>query len=101
MNAHYYSWICIQSVQASSHGLLLSPVMSTPSYSYGEPISPRSNLEAVVKRLLHAIQRLLHYLTLWSQGSVTEEEVSDVYVRLGSEFNATVMELRNLNIDTS
>ena len=50
-------------------------------------------------RLLIAIRQLLESLTHWSQGTVTEEQVSDVYVRLGNDFNLAVAAFTSCNID--
>ncbi|KDQ50771.1 hypothetical protein JAAARDRAFT_164568 [Jaapia argillacea MUCL 33604] len=47
-------------------------------------------VESTVTKLLVSIKALLESLTMWSQGKMTETEVSDVYVRLGNDFNAAV-----------
>jgi hypothetical protein len=49
--------------------------------------SATSHLESSVTRLLVATKQLLESLTLWSNGRQTETQVSDVYVRLGNDFN--------------
>jgi hypothetical protein len=49
-----------------------------------------AHLETTVTKLLVATKQLLEGLTDWSQGRITEEEVSDIYVRLGNCFNAAV-----------
>ena len=46
-----------------------------------------SNIESSVTRLLVATKQLIETLTGWSRRQATETEVSDVYVRLGNEFN--------------
>lgn len=60
-----------------------------------------SNVESTVTRLLVAIKQLLEALTLWSTGKMTEQQVSDVYVRLGNDFNAAVAAFAAFNIDMS
>lgn len=49
-----------------------------------------AHLETTVTKLLVATKQLLEGLTDWSQGRITEEQVSDIYVRLGNCFNAAV-----------
>jgi len=46
-----------------------------------------NNIESSVTRLLVATKELIDTLTKWSRRSATETDVSDVYVRLGNEFN--------------
>ena len=48
-----------------------------------------------------AIKALLESLTKWSIGEKTELEVSDVYVRLGNDFNAAVAAFTSYEIDMS
>jgi hypothetical protein len=47
-------------------------------------------VESAVTRLLVSIKELLEALTKWSTQQVTDMYVSDVYVRLGNDFNAAV-----------
>ena len=49
--------------------------------------------------LLIAIRQLLEALTLWSNENATEQQVSDVYVRLGNDFNLAVAAFSKYNID--
>ncbi|KAJ6581442.1 actin interacting protein 3-domain-containing protein [Mycena capillaripes] len=56
-------------------------------------------VESAVTRLLVAIKELLESLTQWSQLKVDETTVSDVYVRLGNDFNAAVAAFAAFNID--
>ncbi|KAI0070046.1 AIP3-domain-containing protein [Panus rudis PR-1116 ss-1] len=68
--------------------------------------SSRSNgttpaVESTVTRLLVAIKQLLESLTMWSKQEATETHVSDVYVRLGNDFNAAVSAFAAYNIDMS
>ena len=60
----------------------------------GSSSGSRSNggghLESTSTKLLVATKQLLEGLTDWSQGKINEEQVSDIYVRLGNCFNAAV-----------
>ncbi|EIW79298.1 AIP3-domain-containing protein [Coniophora puteana RWD-64-598 SS2] len=62
--------------------------------SQGHPV-----VESAVTRLLVAIKQLLESLTLWSECKIDEMQVSDVYVRLGNDFNAAVAAFAAFNID--
>jgi hypothetical protein len=56
-------------------------------------------VETAVTRLLVSIKALLEALTLWSELKVSENEVSDVYVRLGNDFNSAVAAFSTFSID--
>ncbi|KAH7105751.1 AIP3-domain-containing protein [Auriculariales sp. MPI-PUGE-AT-0066] len=58
-------------------------------------------VESAVTRLLVAIKQLLEALTLWSTLKMDEDEVSDVYVRLGNDFNSAVAAFGAYGIDMS
>lgn len=58
-------------------------------------------VESAVTRLLVAIKQLLESLTQWSKQQISETQVSDVYVRLGNDFNAAVAAFAAFNIDMS
>ncbi|KAH9931784.1 actin interacting protein 3-domain-containing protein [Fomitopsis serialis] len=47
-------------------------------------------VESAVTRLLVSIKQLLESLTKWSASEVDESFISDVYVRLGNDFNGAV-----------
>lgn len=51
--------------------------------------------------LLIATKQLLETLTQWSRQSATEGEVSDVYVRLGYEFNIACRAFTAIGVDTT
>lgn len=59
----------------------------------------KPQVESAVTKLLVSIKQLLEALTLWSTEKMNEAEVSDVYVRLGNDFNAAVAAFRQYNID--
>lgn len=56
-------------------------------------------MESTVTRLLVATKQLLESLTEWSHGKIDEGGVSDIYVRLGNEFNAASLAFTKEGID--
>lgn len=56
-------------------------------------------VESAVTRLLVSIKQLLESLTLWSEQRMDETQVSNVYVRLGNDFNAAVAAFAAFEID--
>lgn len=62
---------------------------------------PLSQIEKSVTHLLVATKQLLETLTQWSRGQATDTQVSDVYVRLGYEFNMACRAFSAINVDTS
>ncbi|TFK89181.1 AIP3-domain-containing protein [Polyporus arcularius HHB13444] len=80
-------------------------VSSTASSSRSERGTSRPQaspaVESAVTRLLVSIKVLLESLTQWSRQLVDEKYVSDVYVRLGNDFNAAVAAFSAFAIDMS
>ncbi|KAI1001463.1 hypothetical protein K3495_g6737 [Podosphaera aphanis] len=62
---------------------------------------PLSQIEKSVTHLLVATKQLLETLTQWSRKQATEAQVSDVYVRLGYEFNIACRAFTAINVETS
>ncbi|EPS32098.1 hypothetical protein PDE_07057 [Penicillium oxalicum 114-2] len=60
-----------------------------------------SQIEKSVTHLLVATKQLLETLTQWSRKQATETEVSDVYVRLGYEFNLACRAFNAIGVETS
>ncbi|KAF9902503.1 Bud site selection protein 6 [Linnemannia zychae] len=58
-------------------------------------------IEATVTKLLVATKQLLEGLTLWSTRKVTEDQVSDIFVQLATEFNMATQSFHEVGIDTS
>jgi len=54
-----------------------------------------------VTHLLVATKQLLETLTQWSRKQASENEVSDVYVRLGYEFNLACRAFNAIGVDTT
>ncbi|KAM3420880.1 hypothetical protein BST61_g4116 [Cercospora zeina] len=71
------------------------------SRSRQNPQQQLSTIEKSVTHLLVATKQLLETLTMWSTGRATEGEVSDVYVRLGYEFNIACRAFNAIGVDTS
>ncbi|POR35689.1 Bud site selection protein 6 [Tolypocladium paradoxum] len=69
--------------------------------SGGSASMPLSQIEKSVTHLLVATKQLLETLTQWSRGQATDSQVSDVYVRLGYEFNMACRAFTAINVDTS
>lgn len=60
-----------------------------------------SQIEKSVTHLLVATKQLLETLTQWSRHTATEGEVSDVYVRLGYEFNIACRAFNSIGVETN
>ncbi|KAJ5714185.1 uncharacterized protein N7483_011366 [Penicillium malachiteum] len=60
-----------------------------------------SQIEKSVTHLLVATKQLLESLTQWSRKQASETEVSDVYVRLGYEFNLACRAFNAIGVETS
>ena len=75
--------------------------MPSKKSSGGSTSVPLSQIEKSVTHLLVATKQLLETLTQWSRGNATDTQVSDVYVRLGYEFNMACRAFSAINVDTS
>ncbi|KAK3671844.1 Bud site selection protein 6 [Recurvomyces mirabilis] len=73
---------------------------SSSGRSRQNPQQQLSTIEKSVTHLLVATKQLLETLTMWSRGSAHESEVSDVYVRLGYEFNIACRAFNAIGVDT-
>lgn len=71
-----------------------------PSHSFSNS-PPLSQIEKSVTHLLVATKQLLETLTQWSRQQASDAQVSDVYVRLGYEFNLACRAFASINVDTS
>ena len=58
-----------------------------------------SSIESIVTQLLVTTKLLLEGLTSWSMGRMTEQQVSDIYVKLGSELNTVIHIFRQSGVD--
>ncbi|KAG9294171.1 hypothetical protein G9A89_021530 [Geosiphon pyriformis] len=63
--------------------------------------TPMSSIEKTVTTLLVATKSLLESLTAWSQGRMTEQQVSDVYVQLTSDFHKACQSFSKQGINVS
>lgn len=66
-----------------------------------QPDKQLSQIEKSVTHLLIATKQLLETLTQWSRKQASESQVSDVYVRLGYEFNLACRAFGAIGVDTS
>ncbi|KAI9233109.1 hypothetical protein MVEG_10031 [Podila verticillata NRRL 6337] len=60
-----------------------------------------SPIEQTVTKLLVATKQLLEGLTLWSMRKMSEEQVSDIFVQLATQFNLASQSFHEVGIDTS
>ncbi|KAG5947861.1 hypothetical protein E4U53_006373 [Claviceps sorghi] len=88
-----------RSSTASSRSAQSGPTRRTGSGSSSSV--PLSQIEKSVTHLLVATKELLETLTQWSRGQASDTRVSDVYVRLGYEFNMACRAFAAINVDTS
>ncbi|KAG0213522.1 Bud site selection protein 6 [Mortierella sp. GBA30] len=77
-------------------------------YAAGTPVRRRKTdqgtmnpIEATVTKLLVATKQLLEGLTLWSTRKMTEDQVSDIFVQLATQFNLASQSFHEVGIDTS
>jgi hypothetical protein len=68
---------------------------------YADRDRAMGTIEASVTKLLIATKQLLESLTQWSRRQASENDVSDIYVSLGNEFNRAVVCFQNAGIDMS
>lgn len=70
----------------------------TDGYFNGKPIAPMMKTST---HILIATKELLENLTSWSRRQVSEEGVSNKYVRLGNEINDACRIFASMDLDTS
>lgn len=75
-----------------------SPTLSSPSPS---PSPPPSDVPTAVATLLGLTRQLQDVLRLWSDAAAGENQVSDAFVLVGMQFNATVNAFSRHRIDMS
>ncbi|KAJ3718666.1 hypothetical protein EV361DRAFT_971060 [Lentinula raphanica] len=71
--------------------------MQPPTYYQRAP----GDVPSAVRNLLLSLKQLQDILKHWSVGQATEAQVSDVYVQIGTDFNATVHAFTYHKIDIS
>ncbi|KAK7687680.1 hypothetical protein QCA50_008896 [Cerrena zonata] len=76
-----------------------SPII-TSSLQYTPPPSP-ADVPTAVSTLLGLTKQLQEVLRLWSVHQATESQVSDAYILVGLQFNATVNAFARHNVDMS
>ncbi|KAL8775680.1 MAG: hypothetical protein Q9209_000176 [Squamulea sp. 1 TL-2023] len=87
----------------SSSGSAKSSAYKRPSLTISnlQANQQLSQIEKSVTHLLVATKQLLETLTQWSRHTATEGEVSDVYVRLGYEFNIACRAFNSIGVETT
>ncbi|KAJ5951258.1 uncharacterized protein N7479_009671 [Penicillium vulpinum] len=78
-----------------------SSASSRSQSNKSQPDKQISQIEKSVTHLLVATKQLLETLTQWSRKQASENDVSDVYVRLGYEFNLACRAFSAIGVDTS
>ncbi|KAG0056527.1 Bud site selection protein 6 [Gryganskiella cystojenkinii] len=104
----------MQSIQENprhsmGQGYALAPQQSPPSSTTTASTTRRRKtdqgtmnpIEATVTKLLVATKQLLEGLTLWSTRKMAEEQVSDIFVQLATQFNLASQSFHEVGIDTS
>ncbi|EFQ96683.1 bud site selection protein 6 [Nannizzia gypsea CBS 118893] len=82
-------------------GARVSSASKASSTSRSNADKQLSQIEKSVTHLLVATKQLLEMLTQWSRKQAKETEVSDVYVRLGYEFNLACRAFSAIGMDTA
>ena len=78
----------------------VSPLPSSPSTTnLNSQSRSETEVQRAVSRLLSLTKQLQDVLNLWAHGSAYEEDVSDAYVLIGSQFDATVHAFWRAGVD--
>ncbi|CAG8558573.1 40634_t:CDS:2 [Gigaspora margarita] len=94
--------ICLlNNLISSVNGHLPSTDTSPPAQLKSTENSPFNTVNHTVTQLLVTTKSLLEALTAWSNGSVTEQKVSDIYVKLAIELNHVVQLFGQAGVNTS
>ncbi|OOQ85265.1 actin-interacting protein (Bud6/Aip3) [Penicillium brasilianum] len=86
---------------ASASGRSSSAASGRSQSAKSVPDKQISQIEKSVTHLLVATKQLLETLTQWSRKQASETDVSDVYVRLGYEFNLACRAFNAIGVETS
>ncbi|KAJ5160483.1 uncharacterized protein N7482_007487 [Penicillium canariense] len=89
------------SAMASASGRSSSAASGRSQSAKSVPDKQISQIEKSVTHLLVATKQLLETLTQWSRKQASETDVSDVYVRLGYEFNLACRAFNAIGVETS
>lgn len=77
------------------------PPPPPPQYMAGRPANNMYTIESTVTRLLVATKQLLESLTQWARREASEQDVSDIYVTLGNEFNIACRAFLSSNVEVA
>jgi hypothetical protein len=89
--------------QTSASSLSQASQSSSSGWSNFSRVTSRApgDVPSAVRNLLLSMKQLQETLKHWSVGQATETQVSDVYVQIGTDFNATVHAFSYHKIDLS
>ncbi|CAG8540081.1 4199_t:CDS:2 [Paraglomus occultum] len=101
-----YPSIQMPTPQIATQSSATSSPLNAPRQSPASPQkrgsgSPMSNIEQSVTKLLVCTKQLLEGLTAWSQKRTTEQQVSDIYVKLIGEFHGVCHVFNRVGLETS
>ncbi|KIK55282.1 hypothetical protein GYMLUDRAFT_48006 [Collybiopsis luxurians FD-317 M1] len=90
-------------VHTSASSLSQSSQTNSGGWSHLPRVSSRTpgDVPSAVRNLLLSMKQLQDILKHWSVGQASETQVSDVYVQIGTDFNATVHAFAYHKIDLS
>ncbi|KAJ7730233.1 hypothetical protein DFH07DRAFT_174475 [Mycena maculata] len=74
---------------------------STNTSNSSQGYASVGDVPTAVRNLLLSTKQLQKSLTLWSVGQVSETQVSDVYVQIGTDFNTAIQAFAYHRIDLS
>lgn len=80
--------------------IFLTSITVLPPFLIHSILLQQSPIEATVTKLLVATKQLLEGLTLWSTRKMSEEQVSDIFVQLATQFNLASQSFHEVGIDT-
>ncbi|KAF0539809.1 AIP3-domain-containing protein [Gigaspora margarita] len=100
-NDEWASKLMAKIIENNKRGHLPSTDTSPPAQRKSIESSPFNTMEHTITQLLVTTKSLLEALTAWSYGRVTEQQVSDIYVKLTIELNHVVQLFGQAGMDTS
>ncbi|KAM5532822.1 hypothetical protein V8D89_013541 [Ganoderma adspersum] len=88
---------------SSTESSPISPLPSSPSTTslHSSHSRPESEVQRAVSRLLSLTKQLQEVLARWATGAAYEQDVSDAFVLVGSQFDSTVHAFWRVGVDMS
>lgn len=86
---------------SSTESSPISPLPSSPSTTslHSSHSRPESEVQRAVSRLLSLTKQLQEVLARWATGAAYEQDVSDAFVLVGSQFDSTVHAFWRVGVD--